>query len=113
MRRNPDSVSKTARSVNPAIDHAVRSNRRKRRIDKTFRMSPSRLVAANRAGITWKKTRRIYANLPPGPEEPGGGSGSRRGDHAVELKGCRAAVLGSTSGIGRAVALELAEAGPT
>ena len=29
----------------------------------------------------------------------------------MELKGCRAAVLGSTSGIGRAVALELAEAG--
>ena len=31
--------------------------------------------------------------------------------NALELKGCRAAVLGSTSGIGRAVALELAEAG--
>ncbi len=30
---------------------------------------------------------------------------------AVDLKGCRAAVLGSTSGIGRAVALELADAG--
>jgi 3-oxoacyl-[acyl-carrier protein] reductase len=29
----------------------------------------------------------------------------------LELKGCRAAVLGSTSGIGRAVALELAAAG--
>ncbi len=29
----------------------------------------------------------------------------------VDLKGCRAAVLGSTSGIGRAVAIELAEAG--
>jgi 3-oxoacyl-[acyl-carrier protein] reductase len=29
----------------------------------------------------------------------------------VELKGCRTAVLGSTSGIGRAVALELARAG--
>ena len=31
----------------------------------------------------------------------------------LELKGCRAAVLGSTSGIGRAVALELAGPGPT
>jgi 3-oxoacyl-[acyl-carrier protein] reductase len=30
---------------------------------------------------------------------------------AVDLKDCRAAVLGSTSGIGRAVALELADAG--
>ncbi len=29
----------------------------------------------------------------------------------MDLKGCRAAVLGSTSGIGRAVAIELAEAG--
>ncbi|MHB1558477.1 MAG: SDR family NAD(P)-dependent oxidoreductase, partial [Isosphaeraceae bacterium] len=29
----------------------------------------------------------------------------------MELIGCRAAVLGSTSGIGRAVALELADAG--
>ena len=31
--------------------------------------------------------------------------------HALELKGLRTAVLGSTSGIGRAVALELADAG--
>ena len=31
--------------------------------------------------------------------------------HALDLKGLRTAVLGSTSGIGRAVALALADAG--
>ena len=39
------------------------------------------------------------------------GWSARRSDDIVDLKGYRTVVLGSTSGIGRAVALALAEAG--
>ncbi len=45
------------------------------------------------------------------PDRDGWSGTFDHGVIAVDLKGCRAAVLGSTSGIGRAVALELAAAG--
>ena len=57
---------------------------------------------------------RIYANRHgAGPDQLRAAAVGRAcsGVNPLELKGCRAAVLGSTSGIGRAVALELAGAG--
>ncbi len=61
------------------------------------------------------RTERIYATRPSSHQSQGtylsGSDVTAETQRAAELTGCRAAVLGSTSGIGRAVALSLADAG--
>ncbi len=66
-------------------------------------------------GANGWRTGRIYATNRFSHQPPGhylsGSEVTADSQRAAELMGCRAAVLGSTSGIGRAVALSLADAG--
>src|SRR5436853_6254328 len=74
-------------------------------------MARSRLVSEILGGITWIETnlRHFPAGEPAGSGKDRVASSMNR--PAFDLSNRRTAVLGSTSGIGRAVALALAEAG--